>query len=134
MNLKNKGGLHTMANDMLQTVKKIRGGFQVDGYINVTQLSRSTAWKKRLQEMDAMQVLDRNQTAGVLMTKDAYVAVMDYIDALEKELDDAQVSALLAARQNMDDWTEGDDLAGKAEDSLVKRSDYLQGIFDDHNK
>ncbi|QKY70442.1 hypothetical protein [Lentibacillus sp. CBA3610] len=123
-----------MPNDMLQTVEKIRGGFQVDGYISVTQLSRSTDWKKTLQKMDAMQVLDRNKTAGVLMTKDAYVGVMDYIDALEKELDAAQVSTILAERQHMDDWTEGDDLAGKAKDSLLKRSDYLQGLINEDNE
>ncbi|MFD2760950.1 hypothetical protein ACFSUO_08215 [Lentibacillus juripiscarius] len=59
--------------------------------------------------------------------------MMKYIDTLEEELDNTQAAALLAERQHMDNWTEGNDLAGKAEDNLLKRSDFLRGLADEKN-
>ncbi|WP_164667623.1 hypothetical protein [Virgibacillus doumboii] len=120
-----------MSNQMLQTVGKVRGGFQIDGYLNVTQLSRSTEWKETLKKMDSMQVLDRNKTAAILLSKDAYIAVMDYIDALEEELDNAHISTLMSERKEMDNWSEGDDLAEKGKNSFRKRANYLQQLLDD---
>lgn len=129
--MKIKGGLLSVSDQMKNTIEKVRGGFQVDGHLNVTQLNRSTEWQETLKRMDSMQVLDHERTAAILMSKDAYVAVMKYIDALEEELDKAHVTALLAARQDMNDWTKGEDLAKKAEKSFLERSEHLQGLVND---
>ena len=132
--MKTKRGMQFMSDQMKSTVEKVRGGFQVDGYLNVAQLSKATEWKETLKRMNSMQVLDHDKTAGILMSKDAYVAVMDYIDALEEDLDKAHVAALVSARQNMNDWTKGEDLAKKAEKSFLERSEHLKGLVDDDEK
>ncbi len=68
-----KKGMVSMTKRMLDTVERIRNGFQLDSQITVTQLTRSTSWRKNLEKFMAMQILDRNHTAAVVLTPDAFV-------------------------------------------------------------
>lgn len=129
--MKKKGLISAMPPHVLQTVEKIRGGFQLGSHVNVTQLGRSTAWRSHLAELGAMQVLDRNQTTAVLLTPDAFLALTEYIDLMEKELEKAQVETLLAERADMNNRESGEELARKAKESFLSRQEHLQRLLHD---
>jgi hypothetical protein len=77
-----------------------------------------------------MPILDRNQTAAVVLSPDAFRAILKYIDAIEEELESAQLDNLLKARANMENWEADEELATKAKESFLERQDLLRGILD----
>ncbi|MCF2939742.1 hypothetical protein L1N85_15075 [Paenibacillus alkaliterrae] len=119
-----------MSKQMLTTVERVRNGFQLDSHITVTQLARSTSWRSDLEKFDAMQILDRNQTAAVVLTPDAFRAVMSYIDMIEEELEARQTETLLEAREHMNNWESGQELSRKAKESFLDRQERLRGLLD----
>ncbi|WP_180232993.1 hypothetical protein [Bacillus sp. AFS055030] len=49
-----------------KNIEKIRRGFNMGSRIGVTQLGRSTKWRQDLENHAVLEILDRNQTAGIL--------------------------------------------------------------------
>lgn len=119
----------TMSKDMLSTVERVRNGFQLDSQITVTQLTRSTSWRNDLEKYMAMQILDRNHTAAVVMSPDAFRAVMKYIDMIEEELETTQLEMLLKTRSNTENWQSGKELSKNAKDSFLERQELLRGLL-----
>jgi hypothetical protein len=124
-------GLNTpMTQKTLEQVEIIRSGFNLGSRVSVTQLGRSTKWREALDQMTALEVVDRNQTAAVLLKPEAYTAMLNYIDQIEAELEQAQVEALFARREHMNQWASGEDLESKALTSLEARQDSIRGLLD----
>jgi hypothetical protein len=126
----NKKGMISMSREMLATVERVRNGFQLDSHITVTQLTRSTSWRNDLEKYLAMPILDRNQTAAVVLSPDAFRAVLKYIDMIEEELETTQLEMLFKARENMENWEEGEELSRKAKESFLERQELLRGLLD----
>jgi len=129
-----KKGMIAMPSEMLSTVDRVRNGFQLDSHITVTQLARSTSWRNDLEKYDAMPILDRNQTAAVVLSPDAFRAVMKYIDLIEEELEASQLDVLMKARENMENWEEGEELSRKAKESFLERQKLLRGLIDGYQE
>lgn len=119
-----------MEQQSLEQIERIRNGFALGSRVSVTQLGRSTKWREELEQMTALEVVDRNQTAAVLIKPEAYIAMLNYINEMEVELEQAQVHALFARRENMNNWAPGDDLQEKALESLEKRKAEIRGLLD----
>lgn len=115
----------------LEQVERIRNGFALGSRVSVTQLGRSTKWRDALDEVTALEVVDRNQTAAVLIKPEAYTAMLNYIDQIEEELEHAQVESLFARRENMNNWASGEELNAKGLESLEKRKADLRSLLDD---
>lgn len=125
----NGKGMVEMSSHTLRTVEKVRNGFDMDSHINITQLSRSTAWRDQLKKFESMQILDRNQTAAIILTPDAFRAILQYMDSVESELEKAQLELLLQARDQMNHWETGEELSRKAKESFLARQDHLRGLL-----
>lgn len=127
-------GLNKMTAKMLEDVEKIRKGFDLGSRIGVTQLSRSTQWRDDLERFVALEVVDRKQTAAVLLKPEAFKALMAYLDQVDQELEQAQVDALFAHREQLNDWASSDNLAKKAKKSMQERQKRIRGILDGDQK
>lgn len=132
--MEKKGLISDMSQQMLRIVERVRGGFQLDSHINITQLSRSTVWRSNLEKFEAMQILDRNHTAAVMLTPDAFRALIQYIEAIEEELENTQIEMLLKAREDMNNWETDEELSRKAKDSFLSRQEHLRGLLDGDRK
>lgn len=125
-------GLHSsMTQQMLQDVETVRTGFALGARVSVTNLGRSTQWRKDLQTWTMMEVVDRTQTAGILMKPEAFTAMLQYIAEVEAELDLVQMNLLITHRESMQNWTAGEDLAARAKQRMVERQETIRGFFDD---
>lgn len=129
--LEKKGSVE-MSMEMLEQVEKIRSGFQMGSRVGVTALGRSTQWREELERLAAMEVVDRNQTAAILLSPDAFKAILAYLDQIDEEREQMQVEALFKAREHMNDWDSGESLATKAVESLKARQDQIRGLLDGH--
>ncbi|MCL6563946.1 MAG: hypothetical protein K6U87_13160 [Firmicutes bacterium] len=116
-----------------ERVDQIRHGFDLDSRVTVTQLGRSTAWRKALSHKLALEVVDRNRTAAVLLQPEAYTALLEYLDHLEAELEQAQVEALFARRESLQQWLTGDALEQSALTRLAQRRERIRELLDGHS-
>lgn len=127
-----KKGLNNVTQDVLEKVEKVRSGFEMGSRVGVTALGRSTQWREELERLSAMEVVDRNQTAAILLSPDAFKAILAYLEQVDMEREQMQVEALFKAREHMNDWDSGDSLAAKASESLKARQEQIRGLLDGH--
>lgn len=119
-----------MTSQSIKDVEKIRGGFELDSRVGVTQLGRSTKWREELERLGALEVVDRNQTAAILIKPEVYIALMAYLDQVDEELEQAQVEAIFGNRKHLNDWSSGEDLSAKAKDGLQEKEKHIRGLLD----
>ncbi|MCY0880249.1 MAG: hypothetical protein OWU84_15095 [Firmicutes bacterium] len=115
-----------------EQVERVRRGFDLDSRVTVTQLARSTAWRKALNHKLALEVVDRNRTAAVLLQPEAYAALLEYLDHLEAELEQAQVEALFARRNALQHWATGNALEEAALTRLAQQREQIRELLDGH--
>jgi hypothetical protein len=127
--MKDKEVMKPMTTEILENVEKIRRGFDMGSRIGVTQLGRSTQWRKDLENHAALEILDRNQTAGILLSPETFKSLLDYLDNVDQELEQVQVEKLYGNRKEMN-WASGEDLATKAKASFTARQDHIRKFLD----
>ena len=118
-----------MSIEMREDVEKIRRGFEAGSRVGVTQLGRSTQWRSDLERLSVLEILDRNQTAGILLSPTMYNSLLEYLDHVDKALEQAQVEQLFEHRKEMH-WSSGEDLATKAKGNLKARQEHIRGLLD----
>jgi hypothetical protein len=129
--MKEKGLHSSMTQQMLQDVETVRTGFALGARVSVTNLGRSTQWRKDLQTLTMMEVVDRTQTAGILLKPEAFTAMLKYIAEVEAERDLAQMDLLITRREHMQSWTAGENLATQAKQRMHERQESTRRMFDD---
>lgn len=99
-----------------------------DARISLTELARSSGWRKVLQSTGIIEVMDRTETAAFLVSREGMAGLLEIIDALEEQLEMADISALASARAERTRWMSGEALADVAWDEFVARRDQLQAV------
>jgi len=116
-----KGLTSSMTTQMMKDVETIRRGFPLGGRVSVTNLSRSTEWRKELQEYKMLEVVERTQTAGVILLPEVFMAMLKYMEELEAERDQSEMNLIITLREQMQDWKTGTELAEKAKERVRER-------------
>ena len=62
--------------------------------IGLTELSRSNAWRKALEQRGLLEIVDRADTAGYLVSVDSLNEMLDVINALESEVEHLTICLL----------------------------------------
>ena len=100
--------------------------------VSVTDLARSTAWRKSLKKDKVMEVIDRGNQVGWLLSSEGMQAMLDTMDYFETELERVQVAYICALRNRQDDWASGVELSASALTYLDNNYDDIQAVFDVH--
>ncbi|XZF75344.1 hypothetical protein ACSBO6_17320 [Bacillus sp. AL-1R] len=74
-------------------------------------------------------ILDRNQTARILLSPEIYKSLLDYLDNVDQALEQVQVEKLYSNRKEMN-WTTSEDFATKAKASFAARQDHIRKFLD----
>ena len=98
--------------------------------IGLSDFSHGRKWRDELEESGLMEIVDRDKTAGWLVSQDSLAALMEHVNELEKELEQIQIAALFSIRENRDDWSKGTELADKAKESFLTRKASFKEIVD----
>ena len=107
-----------MTIEELDRVYTIRNTVHSYHRLGLTDLARSRQWRDDLLAYDIMEIVDRMDTTGYLISARGMHALLDAITSLEEELEQVQIDALFAGREHLDNWEQGDALARKAKQSL----------------
>lgn len=115
--------------DMIQRADAVRDTVSARPTITVTQLARSKDWRKRLPKEGVIEITDRGDTAGWLLSPEDMTAIVEGYTYLEEELERTQVAALFDAREN-DRPLSGEALKDAVAGSFEARKDRLRSIID----
>lgn len=99
-----------------------------DARISLTELARSSGWRKVLQSVGVVEVVDRTETAAFLVSREGMADLLETIDSLEEQLEAADVLALANARADRGNWMAGGALADAAWDEFAARRSRFQAV------
>lgn len=89
--------------------------------IGLSDFSHGRKWRDDLAEKGVLEIVDRSETAGWLVSDESMGSLVDRIGTLEDELEQARLEVLFAARAHRDSWMQGEELAEAAKASARKR-------------
>jgi len=107
-----------MTTEELDRVHTIRNSVQPYHRLGLTDLARTRQWRDDLLAYDIIEIIDRSDTTGYLISVKGLQALLDAITSLEEELEQIQIDALFAGREYLENWESGNALAHKAKLSL----------------
>ena len=107
---------------------------EAPGRLGMSEFARGRAWRASLQEAGCVEVTDRADTVGVLMTPDYARGLSDYIRQLEGELEQAHVEALFELRRDYSAPESGADLAQAASACFDAREAGIREFLDGDTK
>ena len=111
------------ASEALMASNAIRNRAIGQQRIGVTDLARSTSWRKKLAENKMIEIVDRGSTVGWLLSDEGLSSLLETISYFESEAERTQVAYVVEMREGYREWSSGDSLrkqiAEGAEDVLA---------------
>lgn len=121
-----------VSNEEIDKVEKVRNGFKMGSHVGLTKLGRSTHWREKLEAQGALELLDRNETAGVILEPKVFEAMLNYMDEIDEELEQERLAALFERRKNTIEFLSGEALATKALVNFKERQQHIRRFLDDN--
>ncbi len=97
--------------------------------IGLTELSRSNAWRKALEQRGLLEIVYRADTAGYLVSVDSLNEMLDVINALESEVERLTIQQMFTARGDKEQWETGSELSQSAQESLKRRKEKIHAFL-----
>ena len=97
--------------------------------ISVTELTRGKEWRRRLPESGVIEITDRGDTAGWLVSDDDMSAIIEGYAYLEEQLEQAQIAVMFSTRSDARPLS-GEALAAAVGDAFDARKSALRGVLD----
>ena len=113
---------------ILEKMEVMRRASSSNGRISLTELARSKGWRDRLADQGVMEVMDRTETAAFLIAPQEMDLLLEAIEMLEEQVEQADVDAIVACRAQRQNWQAGSRLAEQAKASLKTRRQLLDEI------
>lgn len=116
--------------DVLSRADRVSGMVASRPKISVTDLARNKSWREQLPESGVIEITDRGETAGWLLSDQDLTALVEGYAYLEQLVEQQQVAALFEARPDSQ-AVAGDELVHSALDAFDARKDRLAAIIDE---
>lgn len=126
-----------MSVEMLERVEKVKS-FELPERLSVTKLARSSEWRSSLQEKEILEILDRTETIGIMLSLEAFEGIQMYIKELEAEIElmehekeILQVQTIVESRKDYTNYLSGKELEDAALQLLDEGTAQVRGILND---
>lgn len=117
-----------MATIARERAEAMREAANPDSKVTLTDLGRSNAWRRKLADNGVLQLMDRSDTAGFIVSVEAMNDLLDSLDAYEDELETLSVRDMFLARSGRTELKSGADLTETALASFDRRADALMDV------
>lgn len=114
----------------IDRIDEIRRKTQPAPRMRLTDFARGSAWREKLPECGMIEVTDRSETAGWLLSNEYMEDMLQLVDDLAVELEREQVAAMVDARRGCQDWLSGNALAQRALASFQDRKEAMRAVLD----
>ncbi len=117
---------------LVNDLDHILRGFNFENHVGLATFQREPKkWQSIFEKNGAIEVLDRNEPYGVMITPEVFKKIRAYIRALEEQIEQTQLDLLFARRGENMNWLSGEELQQKAHESFNNRADAIRGLLDD---
>lgn len=119
--------------EILERLDDLKRASKPGGHISVTELARSSKWRTELPEVGVMEITDRGQTAGWLVSEKDIEAIVYAVIDLQKELEQASLEAMFQTRYRDDpgSWRAGKPLEVEAMSYLDEHYEEIAAVMHD---
>lgn len=121
-----------MAPELLQKVEDVCALSRSHRRIGLSEFSHGRKWRDDLAESGIIEIVDRDKSAGWLISWECLNALTLRIQELEEEQERREVMALVESREDRIDWKKSGELAEGAKAYLHEHIDEWQGSRDGH--
>ena len=118
--------------ELLHKIQKVRQDSEIEARVGLPKFNRSTEWRKKLENLGALQVVDRGETIGVLLEPEIFQALLEYLNLVEDELEETALDALLKQRKDGTDFLSGEELTTAALKIFEERQKEIRRFLDDN--
>lgn len=118
-----------MSPALMEKMQEVRSQVQPSARMSLTDFARGKKWREELPERGVIEIMDRVDTAGWLVSVEYMSSLVATIDQLAYELEEAQIDEMIAARSNYNDWCSGEELALRSIEDLHARKDDIMAII-----
>lgn len=98
--------------------------------IGMSEFARGKTWRSDLKRAGCVEVTDRNDTVGILMTPSYAKGISDYIEQLERELEQAHMEVLFELRKDFSKPQSGAELESSALDYFDENESKIREFLD----
>ncbi|MBQ9068614.1 MAG: hypothetical protein IJ131_06050 [Eggerthellaceae bacterium] len=105
-----------MTSQSVARVDQLRKAAQPTPRVSLTELARSTKWRESMVEYAVVELCDHSDTVGYLVSPVGLQDMLNRLEELEHELDEAQIAAIVAQRGGNAVWETGEQLASSVSD------------------
>lgn len=120
-----------MATQIRERADSLREAAREDSHVSLTDLGRSNAWRRQLSDRGVLQLMDRSDTAGFLLSVDAMNELLDSLKDYEAQIETMSVRDLFDSRRHRLETKTGEALASCAAESFDRRFDDLMKVLDE---
>ena len=115
-----------MTADALDTFEELQRKTQHVPRLSLTDLARTSQWRKDLPACGLIEVMDRTDTAGWLVSDGYMNDLLNLVQDLSNEQEQQQIKAMLDAREAYQDWQSGDALLSSSLERFEARKGQLK--------
>ena len=119
-----------MSPQVAERVQDAFAGSRRANRIGLSDFSHGRKWREDLADASILEIVDRTETAGWLLSDDGLGSLVGRIQELEDELEQARLAAIFASRADRDSWARGDELAEAAKASARARRKAIEEAAD----
>ena len=119
-----------MSPKVAEQIQRAYAGSRKANRIGLSDFSHGRKWRDDLASARIIEIVDRTETAGWLISDNGLGSLIGRIEELEDELEQARLSALFAARAKRENWAEGEALAEAAKASARSRRAAIEEAAD----
>lgn len=119
-----------MAPELLQKVEDVCAISRSHHRIGLSEFSHGRRWRDDLHEQGIIEIVDRDKSAGWLISWECLNALTLRIRELEEEQERQAIEALIADRRNRTAWKQGEELAAGAKAVLDVHFDEWRELDD----
>lgn len=112
------------------TFSKVRGVISGGARLGVSDFARSREWRGQLAEQGIVEVVDRTDTVGYVLSPEYVQALTEFVDQLEEELEQAHIRMMLDQRRDYSDPSSGEQLSVAAKAHLKEKSAKIREFLD----
>ena len=118
--------------ELLHKIQKVRQDSEIEVRVELPKFDRSTEWRKELENLGALQVVDREKTIGVLLEPEIFQALLEYLNLVEDELEETALDSILKQRKDGTDFLSGEELTTAALKIFEERQKEIRRFLDDN--
>lgn len=118
--------------ELLHKIQKVRQYSEIEAHVGLPKFNRSTEWRKELENLGVLQVVDRGETIGVLVGPEIFHALLEYLNLIEDELEETALDAILEQRKDGTGFLSGEELTTVALKIFEERQKKIRRFLDDN--